>query len=73
MRLRRLARPLRKSMMLGLCLVCLLGAATIFLLYVDRERLVEASTAELCTLLGFLLLPVLTLGLIELDRRACQS
>ena len=73
MRFRRISRPLRKSAILAVCLACLLGAGSIFLLQVDRQRLIEASTAELCTILGFLLLPILTVGLIELDRRVCRG
>ncbi len=71
--MRRIARPLRKSMILGVCFACLLGAGSIFLLQIDRERLIAASTVELCTILGFLLLPVITIALIEMDRRASCS
>ena len=66
----RFARPVRKSMIILVSLTCLLIAGSVFLLQIDRERLVNASTPELLTILGLLVLPVATLALIEMDRRA---
>ena len=66
----RFARPVRKSMIILVSLTCLLIAGSVFLLQIDRERLVNASTPELLTILGLLVLPVVTLALIEMDRRA---
>ena len=66
----RFARPVRKSMIILVSLTCLLIAGSVFLLQIDRERLINASTPELLTILGLLVLPVGTLALIEMDRRA---